>query len=139
MKETKLRGYDRYKQHIDALVAKGYNIKEKNIKTRNMYYESAEAHSRYDEVKSHNMPRDMARRAVTLSPKQMVHLRDKHPGITQSQMKGLGLTEFTILKHFPELTVEELRNLTPEELQARKDAIKAMRKEEGYLAQWGSD
>lgn len=131
-------GYERYLERIEELRTKGYRIKEKDIKDKNVYELSAWAHNNLDEVKSHNMPRDMARRAATLSPKQIANLRGRHPGLKHLEMRGLGLTDYTILNHFPELTVEELRNLTPEELQAKLDAIKVMRKQEGYSSPDGS-
>lgn len=131
-------GYQRYSQHITGLLQRNYNIKMKNIMDEETYNDIANAHNAFVKPRSHNLPRDLARKAVTLSPGQLELLRKNHPGLTHTQMRGLGRTEFTILRHFPELSIEEVRDLTPEELQARKDAIRAMRKEEGYLAQYGS-
>lgn len=134
----RVTGYDRYNEQIANLRAKGYRIKDKDIKTKDMYELSVEAHNTFDKFKSKNMPRDMARRAVTLSPKQIKYLQKRHPGLKHSEMRGLGLSDMNLMIHDPDLTIEELRNLTPEEIQARKDAIKALRREEGYSAQYGS-
>lgn len=83
--------YERYLERVNELKDRGYRVVDKNILDEAQY----EIVHKIFSTTSKNVPRDLARQAVTLSVKQVKAIKMANPGMTHVEIRGLSLTEAT--------------------------------------------